>query len=60
MNAQETLARGIGFCEQHMECTVCPLNNKMCINNEGKLMVQTHDFLQFTKDFSDMIKEIYK
>ena len=60
MNTQETLARGIAYCEKYETCEQCPLDKVMCINNCGKLIVRTHDFLEFAQDFNDMIKEIYK
>lgn len=59
MDAQQTLEKGIAYCEKHMACEDCNLNGGMCINNTGKLIVPTHNFLEFVNDFNNMIKEIY-
>lgn len=61
MNAQETKRRGQKYCGRH-HCDLCPLkSNKLCINDEGELIIDLHsdDFIIFAERFNKLIDELY-
>ena len=64
MTAEETKRRGIKYCKANGEgCWKCPLaENHLCITADGELWVEfmSPDFIEFSKSFNFLIKELYK
>ena len=62
--AEETQRRGIEYCTKHKTCDDCPLRKKVCITCGGRLDISylegRTDFVEFVKEFNNMIAEIYK
>lgn len=69
MNAQEVQKKGIEYCKTQSDCKTCHLlNYGLCINDGGDFVIREQgakramfeNFIEFTKGFNFMLKEIYK
>ena len=63
---QEVLFKAMQFCLKHKKenCYKCPLNHRLCISNNGDLILGEKDrddhinFVKFTEQFRELIKTI--